>query len=84
LRVLDGQRGLGRLRGFSHRGLGGREVELDQLLDAFERLAGEAEKGVDVGLLGVDDLFDGDHLGSPGGGGALCGCFMLHRNMNEV
>ena len=72
--------------GFGHRGLGGRDVQLDELLDAFERLAGQAEEGVDVGLLGVDDLFDGDHVRSPGRGWmvSFCGCDMLHCNMNEV
>jgi hypothetical protein len=61
VRVLDGQGGLGRLRGFGHRDLGGRDVEFDQLLDAFEDGATEAVQRGDVGLLGVDDLFNGNH-----------------------
>jgi hypothetical protein len=63
LRVLDRQRGLGVRGGFGHRRLGDLEVELDQLLDAFERRVGQVEQGLDVGLLGAHDLFNGDHLG---------------------
>ena len=59
LRVLDRQRGLGGFGGFAQRGLGDLQVQLDQLLDAFEGLGGQAEQGFDVGLLGGDELFSG-------------------------
>jgi hypothetical protein len=65
LRVLDRQGGLGVRGGIGDRRLGDLQVQLDQLLDAFEGGAGEAEKGFDVALLDIDDLFNGDHLGFP-------------------
>ena len=51
LRVLDAQQGLGRAGGFGQGGLGGGQVQLDELLDAFECLAGQTEQGFDGGFL---------------------------------
>jgi hypothetical protein len=65
LRVLDRQRGLHVLRGVADRGLGDLEVQLDELLDAFEGGSGEAEQRFDVALLDADVLFNGHHVGSP-------------------
>jgi hypothetical protein len=56
-----GQQGLGVVRGFGQGGLGGGQVQFDQLLDAFESLGGQAEQGVEGGLLGGDELFRGQH-----------------------
>ena len=73
LRVLDRQRGLGVFGGFGHRGLGDLQVQFDQLLDAFEGLAGQAEQGFDVGLVGGNDLFNGHHGVVSGGLGRVWG-----------
>ena len=61
LHVLDGQEGLRGVGGFAQGGLGGGQVQLDELLDAFERLAGQAEEGFDRGFLRGQDLFSGQH-----------------------
>jgi hypothetical protein len=60
LRVLDRQRSLGGLGGLGQRGLGDLQVQLDELLDAFEGLVGQAEEGLDIGLVGGDQLFSGE------------------------
>ena len=60
LRVLDRQRGGGRFGGFAQRGLCDLQVQLDELLDAFEGLGGEAEQGLDAGLLGGHELISGE------------------------
>jgi len=61
LRVLDAQHGLAGFGGFGQGGLGGGDVQLDELLDAFEGLRGQAEEGFDVGFLRGQDLFSGQH-----------------------
>jgi hypothetical protein len=56
LRVLDGQQRLGVGLRLGQRGLGGLQVQLDQLLDAFEGLVGQAEQGFEVGFLRGEEL----------------------------
>ena len=62
LRVLHGQRGAGRLGDFTDGGLGDLQVQLNELLDAFEGFVGETEEGLDIGALGGGDLFGGQHV----------------------
>ena len=50
------------LGGFAQGGLGGGHVQLDELLDAFESLGGQAEEGFDGGFLRGQDLFSGQHM----------------------
>ena len=59
--VLGRQGGLGVFGGFADRGARHLQVQFDELLDAFERLVGQAEEGFDVGLLGGDNLVSGQH-----------------------
>ena len=66
LRVLDRQRGLRGRGGFAERGLRDLQVQVDEFLDAFECLAGQAEHGFDIGFVGGDQLFRGLHLGLQG------------------
>jgi hypothetical protein len=73
LRVLDAEDRLGGAGGFGQGGLGGGEVQLDELLDAFEGLGGQAEEGFDGGFLRGQDLFSGQHVDSPEWSG--WGCF---------
>jgi len=65
LRVLDRHGGLGRVGGFAQGGLGDLQVQLDELLDAFESLVGQTEQGFDVGLVGGNDLFSGEEGAIP-------------------
>ena len=48
--------------GFLQRRLGNLDIQLDELLDAFQGLLGETEHGLDVGFLGDNDLFSGQHV----------------------
>jgi hypothetical protein len=60
LRVLDGQHGGAGLGGFADGAARDLQVQLDELFHAFEGLLGQAEEGLDVGLLGGDDLVSGE------------------------
>jgi hypothetical protein len=66
LGVLDRECGAGCVGDFAERGLRDLQVQLDQLFDAREGLAGQTQQGFGGGLVGGGDLFDGQH------GGVLC------------
>jgi len=57
LRLLGGQHGLGVGIGFRQSGARGGHVQFDELFNAFESLAGQAENGFEVGLLSGQNLF---------------------------
>ena len=58
--IEDIRQKLARVHGhFGQRRLGDLQVQLDQLLDAFEGLRGQAEQGLEVGLVGGGELFRG-------------------------
>ena len=59
LGVLGRQDGLGVAEGLFHHGLGGSEVQFDQLLEAGKGLGGEALQGLQVGFVGGGELFSG-------------------------
>ena len=48
-------------KGLGEGSLGGLHIQLDQLFHAFEGFLGQAEEGFDVGFLGGNDLFSGQH-----------------------
>ena len=54
---------------FAQRSLGDLQVQLDELLDAFERLVGQVEQRFEVGFLGGNDLFEAVSMGSELTGG---------------
>ena len=62
LGILDAHHGLGMVAGFSQGSLGSGQIEFDNLLDAFKRLARQAEQGFDIGFVGSNDLFNGQHV----------------------
>jgi hypothetical protein len=47
--------------GFCQQGLGSRQIQLDELLHAFKGLASQAEEGFDIGFVGGQNLFSGQH-----------------------
>jgi hypothetical protein len=68
LRILDRQRGTNRVGGFGPGALRRRDIQRDELLDALERLALQADEDFEIGLVGAHELFSIDHGASPCGG----------------
>jgi hypothetical protein len=60
--VLDAQDSLGGAGSFGQGGLGGGDVQFDELFNAFESLGGQTKQGFDVGFVGGQDLFSGQHI----------------------
>ncbi len=73
LRVFDAQQRLGVARGVGQRRAGGLHVELQHALDALKGLLRQAKKGFDVGFLGGNHLFGGQHGEAPEKGGQVRG-----------
>jgi hypothetical protein len=57
------------------------KVQLDQALNAFECLVGQAEQGFNIRLVGGNHLFNGHHLVLRWVFRGFVGC-MLHRNIS--
>ena len=63
--VFHAQNGLGVVGGLGQGCFGSLDVQLDQLFHAFEGFLGQTKQGFEVGFLGGNDLFSGQHVDTP-------------------